>query len=103
MPIFELNVEQATGEGVDNIEVSVTPDRPLAVGRHAFRLIVEDDSGNISDASDVVVIVRDAEKPTAVLDAPEAVNFGRPIPLSGRRSSDVGGGRIVRFRWTMLS
>jgi hypothetical protein len=97
MPEFRIN-EPITTELAD-IEVTVTAAQPLAVGRHTFRLVVADDSENLSDPDQIVVIVRDAERPTAILEGPTVVDFGQSFTLSGRRSSDVGGGRVVRFVW----
>ena len=84
------------------IEVTVTPAKPLPVGRKRFQLVVVDDSGNQSDPDVVEVIVRDAQKPTAVIDAPRLVDFGKSFQLSGARSSDVGG-RVVKYVWTLLA
>ena len=84
------------------VEVTVSPNRPLGVGRHTFQLIVVDDSGNISAPDQVVVIVADQDAPTAVISAPEVVPTGRSFTLDGRRSFDVGGGRVVSFRWTLV-
>ncbi len=84
------------------IEVTVTPAKPLPVGRKRFQLVVVDDSGNQSDPDVVEVIVRDAQKPTAVIDAPRLVDFGKSFQLSGTRSSDVGG-RVVKYVWTLLA
>jgi hypothetical protein len=97
MPEFRIN-EPITTEQPD-IEVTVTAQAPLAVGRHIFRLIVADDSENLSAPDDIEVIVLDSEAPTAVLEGPRTVGFGQTFNLSGRRSTDVGGGRIVRFTW----
>lgn len=84
------------------VEVTVNPDRPLPTGRHRFRLVVVDDSGNASLPSDVEVIIRDSELPTAVLDAEPQVEFGRSFKLAGDRSSDVAPGKIVLYQWTLL-
>ena len=83
------------------IEVTVNPQAPLPVGRHRFQLVVIDDSGNVSEPDVVEVIVKDTSKPTAVLQAPREVNFGQSFQFTGRQSFDVGG-RIVRYRWTLL-
>lgn len=84
------------------VEVTVSANRPLSVGRHTFQLIVVDDSGNISAPDQVVVIVADQQAPTAVISAPELVPSGRSFTLDGRRSFDVGGGSIASFRWTLV-
>lgn len=72
---------------------------PLAVGRHRFRLVVDDNSGNHSNPTEVEVIVVDSTAPTAVLDAPDSIAFGAPLQLSGAQSSDTVG-RVVRYVWT---
>ena len=84
------------------VEVTVSPDKPLPTGRLRFRLVVIDDSGNASEPSDVEVIIRDSERPTAVLDADPQVEFGNSFKLSGERSSDVAPGQVVLYQWTML-
>ena len=84
------------------IEVTITPDRPLPVGRHVFQLTVEDDSRNMSQAATVEVIIRDTQAPTAVLDAPPQVELGQTFRLSGIRSSDVTPGRVVAYHWTLM-
>ena len=84
------------------IEVTLSPDKPLSVGRHSFRLVVVDDSGNVSKADQVIVIVADGEAPTAVLGAPSTVAFGKSFTLDGSKSFDVGGGKVVKYVWTLL-
>ncbi len=101
MPEFRTGVPIETADPV--VEVTVTPTSPLAAGRHQFQLVVVDDSGNASTPSVVEVIVRDTQKPTAVLDAPREVESGNSFQLSGRRSSDIPPGRIVSYRWTLLT
>jgi hypothetical protein len=83
------------------IDVTVNPQAPLAVGRQRFQLVVVDDSGNASAPDVVEVIVKDLEKPTAVLQAPREVDFGQSFRLDGKRSFDIGG-KIVKYRWTLL-
>jgi len=99
--------EFRTGEAIETrepeIEVTATPARPLPVGRNRFQLVVIDDSGNVSAPATVEVIVRDTTNPTAVLDAPREIEFGRSFQLSGRRSSDIPPARIVSYRWTLLT
>lgn len=100
MPEFQPNTPIETD--VPTIEVTVTATNPLRVGRHRFRLSVFDDSGNESLPDEVDVIVRDTERPTAVIAAPREVPFGQSFALSGERSSDVGGGQVVRYTWTLV-
>ena len=98
----EFAVGQDIETDVPTVEVTVNPQVPLPLGRHRFRLIVVDDSGNRSMPDEVDVIVADQENPTAVLRAPGTVPFGASFPLDGRRSVDAGGGQVVRWVWTYL-
>ena len=98
----EFVVNQDVETDVPTVEVTITPNNALPLGRHRFRLIVVDDSGNASQPDELDVIVADQEAPTAVLAAPGTVGFGVSFPLDGRRSVDAGGGRIVTYRWTYL-
>ncbi|MGG6297043.1 hypothetical protein ACQ4M4_21830 [Leptolyngbya sp. AN02str] len=85
------------------IAVTINPEQPLRPGRHRFQLVVEDDSNNQSEPDTVDVIVLDTERPTAVLEAqPSQVKFQQDFVLSGKQSSDAGGGRIVKYIWTLL-
>ncbi len=87
------------------------PKKKLPVGGHTFELKTEDDSGNVSQPAHVLVVVLDKEAPTAVLtvhteDGQPAPNnsilFGKSFILSGKRSIDLGGGRIVKYEWRMI-
>jgi hypothetical protein len=100
MAIFEAGVPIETPESV--IMVDVTPYRPLRVGRHVFQLEVIDDADNRSAPDRVEIIVRDEQAPTAVLQAPATVQFGRRFSLNGARSSDPPPGRVTRFIWTLV-
>jgi hypothetical protein len=83
----------------------------LATGQHQFELVVTDDSGNESAPANLTVIVVDIERPTAVIEIRDAT--GRPVNngqlplgenfiLDGSQSTDVGGGSIVRYSWTVV-
>jgi hypothetical protein len=85
-----------------NVEVTVNTDAPLPVGRHKFQLIVEDDSANQSLPDEVEIIVRDTQRPTAVISAPAQVEFGQSFTISGKGSSDVAPGKVVKYIWTRL-
>ncbi len=100
MAEFIINTEVKTE--TPSVEVTVSANRPLPLGRHVFRLVVVDDSGNTSIPDDVVVIVADTDAPTAVLNAPRSVSFGRSFELDGSRSFDAGGGRVTSYHWTYL-
>lgn len=100
MPEFRSG--QPVQTDVADIDVSVSQAAPLPVGKHRFELVVSDDSGNQSEPAVHEVIVRDATRPTAVIDGPRVVDFGKSFQLSGRRSSDPAPGRIVTYRWTLL-
>lgn len=100
MAEFQINQPIKTEE--PTIEVSITARNPLPPGRHKFRLVVVDDSGNESAPDEVEVVVLDQERPTAVLKAPSQVNSNTSFDLDGKSSVDVGGGRIVSYTWTYL-
>ena len=85
------------------VEVTVARDKPLAAGQHRFQLVVTDDAGNVSAPAVVEVVIRDTQKPTAVLDAPRQVEVGQSFQLSGSRSTDIAPGKIVRYQWTLLA
>jgi len=97
---FVINTDVVTKE--PTVEVTITAAKPLPLGRHRFRLVVIDDSGNKSVPDEVVIIVADQQNPTAVLGAPSVVAFGASIPLDGRKSFDVGGGTVAQYIWTYL-
>ena len=100
MAIFEIGKPIETSE--PTIEVTVSPDKPIPVGTRMFQLQVTDENGLTSDVAVREVIVRDTQRPTAVLDAPREVEAGQSFKLSGERSSDVPPGKVVKYTWTML-
>lgn len=100
MAEFVINADVTTAE--PTVEVTISPDRPLALGRQRFRLIVVDDAGNRSAPDEVIVIVADQGAPTAVLRGPRLAAFGSSFMLDGSASFDVGGGRIAQYVWTYL-
>ena len=100
MAEFVINADVTTKE--PKVEVTLTPDKPMALGRQRFRLIVVDDGGNKSAPDEVIVIIADQEAPTAVLRGPKITPFGRSFSLDGSASFDVGGGRIAQYVWTYL-
>jgi hypothetical protein len=100
MAEFVVNADVTTP--APTVEVTITPNRPMPLGRHRFRLIVVDDAGNRSAPDEVVVIVADQDAPTAVLRAPGIVGFARSFNLDGSASFDAGGGRIAQYVWTYL-
>lgn len=84
------------------VEVTVTAEKPLPAGRHRAQLVVEDDAGNRSAPDIVDVIVKDSQNPTAVLEVPKQVEYGKSFPMFGARSSDIAPGKVVKYIWTML-
>lgn len=100
MAVFTPGTTVASSE--PSIEVSLSADQALPVGRQTFRLVVTDDAGNLSQADEVTVIVADQEAPTAVLSAPRVVRFGQSFILDGSRSFDVGGGKVVNWQFTYV-
>lgn len=100
MPVFTPNVPIDTP--TPTIEFTLDPARPLPPGQHTFRLVVEDDAGNLSQTAQTMVIVRDTINPTAVIRAPRNVEPGQNFTLDGTESSDVAPGRVVKYIWTWV-
>lgn len=100
MATFTPGVDISTD--VATIEVTVDPKTPLPVGKQRFRLVVVDDSGNVSKADEVIVIIADTDAPTAVLSGPGTVSSGKSFTLDGSKSFDVGGGSVVKYVWTYV-
>jgi hypothetical protein len=108
MAEFKTNVPVVQAEPV--VTVDISPDAPMPIGAHKFRLVVVDDAGNESEPAVIEVIVRDTDKPTAVLDVVDSdnkvvepvVSAGSAFILSGARSTDVVPGKIKEYRFTLL-
>ncbi len=100
MAKFKINEPVETNDPQVTVEVSLN--EPLSVGKHVFQLVVVDDAGNESIPVTAEVIVRDTQRPRAVITAPESVAYGQSFKLDGSQSSDVPPGRIVKYTWTML-
>lgn len=99
MPEFSPGQTIETEE--PRIQVEINEENPMQPGRYTFQLVVVDDSGNESLPDSVDIIIRDTQRPTAVIEAPQSVPFGENFRLDGRRSSDIGG-EIVTYRWTLV-
>jgi hypothetical protein len=95
------------------LEVLASRQTPLRAGKHVFQLVVTDDTGNTSEPATVTVIVRDNQRPTAVIDFidengrqnPEPtveIAFGTRFGLSAKRSGDPDGD-VVGFTWELLA
>lgn len=105
MPTFRPNEPVAQPDPLVTVDTATG----LNVGAHRFSLVAVDDSGNQSQPTVLDVIVRDTDRPTAVLDMVDeagrridpVVSAGQAFRLSGTRSSDVGG-RIVEYRFALL-
>lgn len=98
MPIFNLNKSVETSEPV--VAVELDANSPLAPGLYTFQLVVVDDDANVSAPAEVSVRIADPG-PTAVITGPAEVGFGQSFELSGQGSSDVAGGQITTYRWTL--
>jgi hypothetical protein len=84
--------------------LSAAVDSGLPSGTHIFQLVVVDEDGNQSDPVTAQIVIKDTQKPTAVLTvAPTQVQPGQVFSLDGSKSSDVAPGRVVSFIWTMVS
>lgn len=104
-------IQAAPQKTTDSQLVIEMPNAKLPVGTHKFGLTVTDDSGNKSAQMAVLVVVVDLENPTAVLEVRDAtgrpvtdnrIRFGEHFILSGKLSTDAGGGTIVSYLWEML-
>lgn len=92
------------------LEIAVDPTNPPRPQQLRVRLQVTDDSGNVSAPTEILVVIRDETRPTAVirlLDEEgnalgDTVPTGRSFVLSGRRSSDASPGTVVSWAWTLL-
>ena len=82
--------------------VVVDPAKPLKVGGYVFQLEVLDDSGNRSKPFQFKLAVLDTQAPTAIIGGPRSVPFATDFTLSGAESTDVGGGTIARYIWTLM-
>ena len=108
MAEFKTNVPVVQADPVVTVEVNER--EPFPPGPLRFRLVVVDEAGNESDPAFLDVIVRDAEKPTAVIDVVNGegkvlepvVAVGSAFILSGARSSDVPPGNVKEYRFTLL-
>lgn len=107
MAVFQIGKAVTTGPSTtpptgSTVDVTVTAAAPLAKGPHRFQLVVIDDDGNQSDPVVATVIVKDTQKPTAVISAPAQVQPGQSFVLDGSKSSDVAPGTVVTYIWTLL-
>jgi hypothetical protein len=92
------------------VTVDVKTGNPLPVGPLTFQLVVVDDSGNESAPTLINIIVRDTDKPTAVLEMVDkignrldpVVSVGQSFILSGVKSSDLPPGKVKEYRFTLL-
>lgn len=108
MPEFKPNVPVVQKDPL--VSVDVKQNNPMPPGRYRFQLVVIDDGDNESDPAFIDVIVRDTERPTAVIDMVNAdgamvdavVSVGSTFFLSGARSSDVPPGKVKAFRFMLM-
>jgi len=109
MPEFKPNVPVVQKDPL--VSVDVKQASPMPAGRYRFSLVVVDDADNESDPAFIDVIIRDTQRPTAVLDLVNAdrvpidpvVPVGSSFLLSGARSSDVPPGKVKSYRFTLLA
>jgi len=108
MATFQPNVLVSQKDPLIQVDAAASK---MGVGVHKFQLVVVDDSGNASAPVTIDVIVKDTTAPTAILDVTDAtgkrvdptVTFGSAFFLSGARSTDAGGGKVVEYRFTLIS
>jgi len=108
------NLEDIRASAIETTDATLTitmPNDKLKVGSHTFQLEVKDDSGNVSAPAKVMLVVLDTQAPTAVLTVNDeegrplennTIGYGRPFLLNGKKSVDVGGGRIVSYTWSLV-
>ena len=82
--------------------IVIDPTNPMKVGSYTCQLEVVDDSGNRSKPVQARLFITDSQAPTAIISAPRTVPFATDFTLSGIESSDVGGGTIATFVWTLI-
>jgi hypothetical protein len=82
--------------------ININRDAPLRVGSYRFQLVVFDEAGRASAPVTHALVVADSQNPNAVITGPREVPFLENFTLSGERSSDPDGGRIVRYVWTLV-
>ena len=101
----DLQVNTPVEGSAPDTVLTIDPDpaHRLGVGTYAFQLTVTDDAGNVSAPTSFKLVVLDDGKPTAVITGPDLVTATKPITLSGDRSRDQRGGRIVKYTWTLVS
>ena len=97
--IVNQEISAAAPDSLLTIQVDAA--NPLIPGSYRFQLVVTDDSGNNSNPATVRIVVADDQAPTAVIDAPDRVGFGKEFALSGKRSIDIGGS-LTKFVWTLI-
>jgi hypothetical protein len=93
-------IEGTAPDATLNVEVDAA--KPLMVGPYTFRLQVTDDSGNVSAPFEWKLLVIDEDKPVAVITGPTVVPFGKAFTLSGEKSFDLPGGKLAKFKWTLI-
>lgn len=112
MTTVSLEALQAAPQKTTDSQLTIEmPNGKLPVGAHKFSLTVVDDSGNKSAPMAVTVVIVDLENPTAVVDVRDAsgrpvadnrIPFGANFILSGKQSTDAGGGKIATYLWELL-
>ena len=108
MPEFKPNVPVVQKDPL--VSVDVKQGSPMPAGKYRFSLVVVDDADNESDPFILEVLVRDTQRPSAVLEMVNAdkvpidpvVSVGQSFMLSGAKSSDLPPGKIKSYRFTLL-
>ena len=101
----QLNVNEAIEAAAPDatLIIVINPAAPLKIGTYTFQLEALDQDGNRSKPALAKVVIADTQAPTAIISAPRSVPFGQDFTLSGVESSDVGGGQITRYVWTLIN
>lgn len=92
------------------LEIDQTNEQ-LPLGEHNIELVVVDNSDNKSIPVTLKIVIVDTEKPTAIIELVDKagktiedpkIPHGSGFILSGKKSTDIGGGVIVEYRWRLV-
>jgi hypothetical protein len=84
------------------LTIDVDPAKKMPVGTYSFRLVVTDKSNNESAPFDFLLTIADEGKPVAIITGQPKVAVGKGFTLNGEKSSDPEGGKLAKFRWTLI-
>jgi hypothetical protein len=101
----DLKINQPIEANAPDTQLTITVDsnNPMKIGTYLFQLEVIDNSGNRSKPATARITVIDQTAPTAIITPPTTtVPFAQGFTLSGKESTDAGGGEITKYIWTLV-